>query len=70
MPPATSTPPPTERLGINAELSTVSGAGPATASPAPEPVECRQYNGIQSPKYQKPHPPNAGLNTGIAVKPA
>jgi hypothetical protein len=26
-----------------------------------------QYSGIQIPKNQKPHPPNTGLNIGIAL---
>jgi hypothetical protein len=26
-----------------------------------------QYSGIQVPKNQKPHPPNTGLKTGIAL---
>ena len=27
----------------------------------------RQYSGIQTPKYQNPHPPKTGLKTGMAV---
>src|ERR1700760_2167965 len=30
------------------------------------PSDLRQYSGIQIPKNQKPHPPNTGLNTGMA----
>gem|GEM_PF-5015669 len=28
-----------------------------------------QYSGTQRPKSQKPHPPNNGLNIGIALYP-
>jgi hypothetical protein len=33
----------------------------------PEVFMLRQYSGIQTPKYQKPHPPKTGLKTGMAV---
>jgi hypothetical protein len=31
------------------------------------PSDLCQYSGIQIPKNQKPHPPNAGLNIGVAL---
>src|ERR1700761_306279 len=33
----------------------------------PRVLKLCQYSGIQTPKNQKPHPPNTGLNTGIAL---